>query len=214
MDAIERLRGATSAIVSDALDKLGLRHQALDPAIRPLWDDATVVGWAKPVVVVADASVPERPYDGEMNALDALEPGDVPMFAVERGLTVASWGELFSCGAIGRGARGAVVDGQVRDARQIRALGFPTFARGFTPLDTYARAVVADYNVVATVGGVRVAPGDLVVGDFDGIVVVPRAAVAEVVDRVLAKRKLEEGARQDLLAGMGIRAVWDKYGVF
>ena len=214
MDVLEQLRGATSAIVSDALDQAGLRRQALDPAIRPLWDDATVVGWARPVVVTGDAGIPDRPYDGEMAALDALGPGDVPMFAVEPGLTVASWGELFSCGAIGRGARGAIVDGQVRDARQIRALGFPTFSRGFTPLDTYARAVVTAHNVPATVGGVPVAPGDVVVGDVDGIVVVPAAAVPEVVDRVRTKRRLEDGARRDLLGGMGIRAVWAKYGVF
>lgn len=214
MNVLDELAQASSAIVSDALDKLGLRHQALDPAVRPLWSEATVIGWARPAIVVADATDPERPYDGEMSALDALAPGDVPLFAVEPGLNVASWGELFSCGAIGRGARGAIVDGLVRDARQIRALGFPTFARGCTPLDTYARAVVSAHGVSATVGGVLAAPGDLVVGDLDGVVVVPRAAAADVVGLVKSKRKLEEGARQDLMAGMRIRDVWAKYGVF
>jgi regulator of RNase E activity RraA len=216
MDLLDEFRGATSAIVSDALDKLGLRQQAqaLDPAIRPLWDDAVVIGWARPVLVIADTSEPEHPYDGEMSALDSLEPGDVPLFAVEQGLRVASWGELFSCGAIGRGAQGAIVDGLVRDARQIRQLGFPTFARGCTPLDTYARAIVADHGCAAVVGGVYVTPGDLVVADIDGIVVVPRAAVRDAAEFVKSKRKLEEGARQDLLDGMRIRDVWAKYGVF
>jgi regulator of RNase E activity RraA len=207
MDILDEFHGATSAIVSDALDKLGLRQQAqaLDPAIRPLWDEAVVIGWAKPVLVIADTSEPERPYDGEMSALDSLEPGDVPLFAVEPGLRVASWGELFSCGAIGRGARGAIVDGFVRDARQIRQLGFPTFARGCTPLDTYARAIVSAHGSAAV---------DLVVADIDGIVVVPRAAVRDAAELVKSKRKLEEGARQDLLDGMRIRDVWAKYGVF
>jgi regulator of RNase E activity RraA len=216
MDLLHEFHGATSAIVSDALDKLGLRQQAqaLDPAIRPLWDEAVIIGWAKPVLVIADTSEPERPYDGEMSALDGLEPGDVPLFAVEPGLRVASWGELFSCGAIGRGARGAIVDGLVRDARQIRQLGFPTFARGCTPLDTYARAVVSAHGTAATVGGVYVNPGDLVVADIDGIVVVPRAAVRDAAELVKNKRRLEEGARQDLLDGMRIRDVWAKYGVF
>jgi regulator of RNase E activity RraA len=216
MDLLDEFRGATSAIVSDALDKLGLRQQAqaLDPAIRPLWDEAVVIGWAKPVLVIADTSEPERPYDGEMSALDSLEAGDVPLFAVEPGLRVASWGELFSCGAIGRGARGAIVDGFVRDARQIRQLGFPTFARGCTPLDTFARAIVADYGCAAVVGGVYVTPGDLVVADVDGIVVVPQAVVRDAAEFVKSKRKLEEGARHDLLDGMRIRDVWAKYGVF
>lgn len=216
MDLLEEFRGATSAIVSDALDKLGLRQpeRAMDPAIRPLWDEAVVIGWARPVLVIGDTREPERPYDGEMSALDGLAPGDVPLFAVEPGLRVASWGELFSCGAIGRGARGAIVDGLVRDARQIHQLGFPTFARGCTPLDTYARAIVTEHGTMAQVGGVLVTPGDLVVADIDGIVVVPRAAVRDAAELVKSKRKLEDGARHDLLSGMRIRDVWAKYGVF
>jgi regulator of RNase E activity RraA len=205
---------ATSAIVSDALDKLDLLHQALDPAVRPLWPAARVVGWAFPILVRADPSTPEKPYDGEMSALDALGPGDVPLFAVEPGLRAAAWGELFSCGAIGRGARGAVVDGLVRDARQTESLGFPTFARGLTPLDTYRRSVVSHYGVEALVAGVRVCPGDLVVGDVDGVVIVPAAVIDNVVTAVQTKRRLENAARDDLKAGVRIREVWDRYRVF
>jgi 4-hydroxy-4-methyl-2-oxoglutarate aldolase len=208
------LVSATSAIVCDALDRLGLREQALDPAIRPLWPEATLVGRAMPVVVVADSAIPDRPYDGEMAALDALEPGDVAVFEVEPGVLAASWGELFSCGAIGRGAVGALSDGYIRDARQIAALGFPTFARGFSPYDTMARAVVASFGEQAKCGGVVVSRGDLVVADRDGAVVVPTAKVEEVAAIVGSKRRLEDGARADLLAGMNIREVWDKYQVF
>lgn len=211
---LDSFASASSAIVADALDRLGLRSQALDPAIRPLWPKARVLGWAMPVRIAADNNIPTQPYDGEMNALDALGSGDVPMFSVPSGLYVASWGELFSCGAIGRGARGVVVDGMIRDARQIEELGFATFARGCSPLDTFARAVVSDYGVAMAVGGVHVAPGDLVVGDIDGVVVVPRSVASEVAELVSAKRKLEQAARDDLLAGMRIRDVWTKYGVF
>lgn len=186
----------------------------LEPEIRPLWSTAHVVGIAYPVVVVGDQSEPERPYDGEMAALDALGPGDVAMFEVEDGVRAASWGELVSCGAMGLGARGAIVDGLVRDAAQIEALGFPTFARGCSPLDTYARAVVTSHGTSATVGGVRVERGDVVVADRDGVVVVPATAAAAVAEAVASKRVLEQGAREDLLGGMGIRAVWDKYRVF
>jgi 4-hydroxy-4-methyl-2-oxoglutarate aldolase len=208
------LASATSAIVCDALDRVGLREQALDPAIRPLWPEATLVGRAMPVVVVAASAVPEQPYDGEMAALDALEPGDVAVFEVEPGVLAASWGELFSCGAIGRGAVGALCDGYVRDARQIEAVGFPTFARGFSPYDTLARAVVASFGEQARCGGVVVSRGDVVVADRDGAVVVPAAKVDEVAALVGSKRRLEDAAREDLLAGMRIREVWDKYQVF
>jgi len=212
-DVMAVLESAPASVVSDVLDRLGRREQVLDLAIRPLWPEARLAGIAVPVVIVADASEPELPYDGELTALDGLRPGDVPMFVVEPGVRCASWGELFSCAAIGRGAAGLVVDGLVRDAAQIVALGFPTFARGLSPLDTFARAIVTGIDVEARVGGVDVTPGDLVVGDIDGIVVVPREMAADVAEAVITKHRLEGNARADLLAGMGIREVWAKYGV-
>ncbi len=207
------LATAPAAVISDALDRLGHREQVLDLAIRPIWPGARLAGVAVPVVVVADTSQPDLPYDGELTALDGLRPGDVPMFAVEAGVRCASWGELFSCAAIGRGAVGLVVDGLVRDAAQIQALGFPAFARGLSPLDTYARAAVTGIDVAARVGGVDVNPGDLVVGDIDGIVVIPQEIAADVAEAVVTKRRLEGSARSDLLAGVGIREVWTRYGV-
>ncbi|MCY7304333.1 MAG: RraA family protein [Thermoleophilia bacterium] len=212
-DALAVLRDAPAAVISDALDRMGRRHQVLDLEIRPLWPEARLAGVAVPVMIVADTSEPELPYDGELTALDGLRPGDVPLFVVEEGVRCASWGELFSCAALGRGAAGVVVDGYVRDGAAIKALGFPTFARGLSPLDTFARAAVKGIDVEARVGGVEVRPGDLVVGDVDGIVVVPQEMVADVAEAVVTKHRLEGNAREDLLAGMSIREVWVKYGV-
>ncbi|MEO5634943.1 RraA family protein [Gaiella sp.] len=212
-DASAVLGDVPVAVISDALDRLGRRDQVLDLAIRPLWPEARLAGVAVPVVIVADTSEPELPYDGELTALDGLRPGDVPLLAVADGVRCASWGELFSCAALGRGAAGVVIDGYARDAVEIKALGFPTFARGLSPLDTFARAIVTGIDVEARVGGVDVRPGDLVVGDVDGIVVVPQEMVAEVTEAVVTKHRLEGNAREDLLAGMGIREVWVKYGV-
>ena len=173
-DALAVLSGAPASVISDALDRMGRREQVLDLAIRPLWPEARLAGVAVPVVVVADTSEPELPYDGELTALDGLRPGDVPLFAVGEGVRCASWGELFSCAALGRGAAGVVIDGYARDAAAIKALGFPAFARGLSPLDTFARAIVTGVDVEARVGGVEVEPGDFVVGDVDGIVVIPK----------------------------------------
>jgi len=212
-DALAVLRDAPAAVISDALDRMGRRHQVLDLAIRPLWPEARLAGVAVPVVIVADTSEPELPYDGELTALDGLRPGDVPLLIVEDGVRCASWGELFSCAALGRGAAGVVIDGYARDAAEIKALGFPTFARGLSPLDTFARAIVTGIDVEARIGGVDVRPGDLVVGDVDGIVVVPQEMVADVAEAVATKHRLEGNAREDLLAGMSIREVWVKYGV-
>ncbi len=211
--ALAVLGDAPVAVISDALDRLRRRDQVLDPAIRPLWPEARLAGAAVPVVIVADASEPELPYDGELTALDGLQAGDVPLFTVAPDVRCASWGELFSCAAMGRGAQGVVIDGFARDAAAIAALGFPTFARGLSPLDTFARAIVTGIGVEARVGGVDVRPGDLVVADFDGIVVVPQEIVEDVAEAVVTKHRLEGNARDDLLAGKSIREVWTKYGV-
>ncbi len=212
-EALANLTSAPSAVISDALDRLGRREQVLDPEIRPLWPGARLAGLAVPVVIVADESEPELPYDGELTAVDDLRPGEVPMFAVEAGVRAASWGELFTCAAMGRGATGVVLDGRARDAAAIEALGFPAFARGVSPLDTFARAVVTGIRVEARVGGVMVRPGDLVIGDTDGIVVVPHELTADVARAVALKHRLEGDARADLLSGMTLREVWTKYGV-
>ena len=211
--AVSVLEKAPTAVVSDALDRLGYGDQALDASIRPLWPEARLAGLAVPVVVAADSSEPELPYDGELALLDGLRPGDVPLLAVAPGVRCASWGELFSCAALGRGAAGVVIDGYARDAAEIRALGFPAFARGLSPLDTFGRATVTGIGVEARAGGVEVRPGDFIVADVDGVVVVPRALVADTAEAVSVKRRLEGGAREDLLAGMGIREVWNKYRV-
>jgi 4-hydroxy-4-methyl-2-oxoglutarate aldolase len=213
-DYLEELGNAYTAVVADALDRLGFREQILDPAIRPLRSGVCVAGRAVPVVIDATTEIPDEPYTGEMDALDSLGPGDVPLLSVDPKSRAAVWGELFSCAALGRGARGAIVDGFTRDARQISELGFPLFCRGFSPLDTLGRAQVRSFGVPAVVGGVRVEPGDYVIGDEDGIVAVPGAVIEDVLGIVREKASTELDARADLLAGAGVRDIWAKYGVF
>lgn len=208
------LTGATSALIADALDALGLRSQTADSRVKPVYASANIVGRAYPVSVIEDLADPAEPYAGEMDALAAMSPGDVGVYAVEGDSRAAAWGELFSCGAIGRGAVGAVVDGCIRDARQIEELGFPVFASDTSPLDTRARARVDTHGTAVVFTGVLVRRGDLVVADRDGVIFVPSNRVDEVAELVAQKKPLEQGARDDLIAGMHIRDVWKKYGVF
>jgi regulator of RNase E activity RraA len=212
-DAVAALTRATSALVSGALDRLGLPGRVLDPAIRPLGPAPTLAGRAVPVVVVATGRRADPPYTSEIRALDDLRAGEVPVYCAADGVTSALWGELFTCAAIGRGAAGVVVDGPIRDARQVRELGFSAFARGTSPLDTLGRAEVEAFRVSGVCGGVDVAPGDVVVGDEDGVVVVPAAAVGDVVSIVGDKARDEGRARDDLLAGATLAEVWAKHGV-
>jgi 4-hydroxy-4-methyl-2-oxoglutarate aldolase len=211
---IAELARSYTAVVADALDAVGLRDQTLDPAVRPLRRTMTFAARAFPVVVDASTDVPEEPYDREMSAIEALTPGFAPVMVVDPSSRAAVWGELFSCAAIGRGARGAIVDGYIRDARQIAALPFPVFCRGLSPLDTLGRADVRVFGTQAVCGGVTVSCGDYLLADEDGIVAVPETAIDSVLAIIREKAPLEKSAKEDLLGGVAIREVWTRYGVF
>jgi 4-hydroxy-4-methyl-2-oxoglutarate aldolase len=211
-EVLERLADGYVAVLSDALDSLGLRGQALDPAIRPAYPGARLAGRALPIVLEATDVFQEEPYESHMQAVEAIQPGEVPVMAGAGASRAAAWGELFSCAARGRGGAGAVVDGYVRDVRQIEGLDYPTFARGYSPLDTTGRSDVVSIGEPILCGGVQVERGDYVVGDVDGVVIIPAAAIEAVLAYSGGKIRSEHGARAELLSGASVREVWEKYG--
>ena len=118
-----------------------------------------------------------------------------------------------STAAKARQARGAVIDGLIRDVRKIEALGFPVFAAGLKPVDSQGRGIVIDYNVPVECGGVLVHPGDLVFADYDGVVVVPKDVIHQVVQMATDKVSRENKSRSELMSGAYLRDVYNKYGV-
>ena len=202
-----------TAVISDSLDELGYRDQAMSHYIRPLSPEVCLAGWARTVECVDVDEIPDDPYEMEIEAVDSLLTGEVAVISTGGSVQNAPWGELLSTAAVARGARGAVVDGLVRDVKKINKLGFPVFATGIKPVDSKGRGLVVNYNIPVTCGGVSVFPGDLVVGDYDGIVVVPAALMPEVLDRALQKVSSENHSREELLSGAFLRDVYEKYGV-
>lgn len=202
-----------SALVSDALDGLGYRDQCLHPEIRAQSQGLIVIGRAFPVTVVRVDDVPDIPYVGLLKALDDIGPGDIYMISSDGAPDVALFGELLSTIAVARGAVGAICDGYVRDQAKIRALGFPVFARGTVPLDIHGRFEVTGHNTAITVGGIEITPGDLVIGDDDGVVVVPRAAEEEVITLAQAKAHAEDGFKQDVAGGVLPSTAWATHRV-
>ena len=201
-------------VVSDALDRLGHTHQAMRHDIRPVHPEFVVVGRARTLLWMATYEpVTANPYVNEIKAIDSLRPGDVAVHSTDHSGTIAPWGELLSTAARMRGATGTIVDGFVRDVRQIIAMSFPVFARGIMPLDSWGRGCVADVDVKVACGGVLVSPGDLVFGDYDGIVVIPSAIEDEVLARALEKVTGENRSREELLQGRLLREVYERYGV-
>ena len=202
-----------AAVVSDVLDDLGHRDHVLDPAIRPLGRTEVIVGSVNPFLVTEVHETPAEPYAGEIAGLDDVRPGEIILVAAGGSARAACWGELFSTAARGRGARGTLIDGYCRDARGIAALGYPVWCRGMLPLDCKGRAAVTGWRQPAVVGGLAVRPGDLVVADADGAVVVPAELIDETIRLALAKVSKEHGLRDALAAGSTLRAAYNRFGV-
>lgn len=207
---VERLSGLYTAVVSDELDRLGRWEQVMRPDIRPLFPEARLAGRAFTVLAVPAYSVPAEPYRLEMEAVDRLGPGDVMVVSTTDG---SFWGELLSTASRARGARGIVVDGYTRDAQAIIEMQYPTFVRGILMADSLGRLEVAAYQVPIRCGGVEVNPGDLVMGDYDGVVVIPEACAEEVVARAEDKAQGENLVRKHLAEGMPVAEAFKRFGI-
>ena len=210
------LEGLSTPILSDVMDSLGLRCQAMRPFIRPLDDSSVLIGRARtglymPVYEIREG---ENPYEVEIALVDDLKPGDVAVLACN-GPTdrIAPWGELLSTASRARGGAGCVTDGLVRDIRQIRTMGFPVFHGGIGPLDSKGRGRMMARDIAVECGGVRVEPGDIVFGDADGVVVIPQVRALEVAQRAYEKARGEDHTRAELESGRLLGEVFAKYRI-
>jgi regulator of RNase E activity RraA len=206
-------RNLYTAVLSDSLDELGFRDQAMREFIRPLAPESVAVGWARTIQCMDVHYMSDNPYATEIAAIDSILPGEVVVVSTGRSKRNAPWGELLSTAAVARGARGCVTDGLTRDTRKILELGFPVFSAGIKPVDSKGRGIVTSYNVPVGCAGVVVNPGDMVVADIDGVVVVPRSAVAEAVRLATDKVTRENHSRKALMEGAYLKDVFDTYGV-
>lgn len=201
------------AVVSDVLDGLGLRDQAMSARLRPLSLTDRVIGRAHTVLTADVYERPEEPYRLEIESVDALQAGDVMVACTNGSERTCFWGELLSTAAMARGATGCVIDGHTRDVLRIIEMGFPLFCTGFRPVDSSSRSTVIDYRVPVLCGGVVVRQGDIIFGDVDGIVSIPKDRLEETVERALAKVEGENQSREMLLQGHLLRDVYDRFGV-
>jgi len=210
---VERLAALYPAVVADCLDKAGLRNQVLAPHIRPIAREMRVAGLAATVHCVEVDAVPASRddwYRNELASVDALQPGDVVVVSTCRG---SYWGELLATASTFRGARGVVADAYTRDTLALIEMGFPTFAAGIHCADSLGRIDVDAYGVPVVCGGVDVAPGDLVLGDHDGVVIVPAAHAEEILAAAEEKVSGENLVREKLAEGMRVSEAFRTYGV-
>jgi regulator of RNase E activity RraA len=204
-----------ASVLSDCLDMVGLMDRALPSRIRPLDEASVMVGRARTAqfMEVERHEAGTNPYELEIALIDSLKPDEIPVFACSNPARIAPWGELLSTAAQVRGAAGALMDGAVRDIKAIRQMGFPVFHGGIGPLDTKGRGRVMALDVPVRCAGVPVESGDLVFGDADGVVVVPRAAEAQVLALAFEKIRGEKRTLANLRAGEKLADVFAKYGI-
>jgi regulator of RNase E activity RraA len=201
-----------TAIIGDVLDSHGLRHQFLMPECRPLDPKMVVCGRAMPVIEADVSEVPDPPFGLMLKALDSLKEDEV-YIAAGSSPRYALWGELMSTAARARGAAGAVLAGYIRDTKGILGMNFPVFSFGSYAQDQRGRGQVLDFRVPLDISGVRIEPGDIVFGDIDGVLVLPRAVENIVVTEALERVKREKTAKQLLLEGVSAETAFYQTGV-
>jgi regulator of RNase E activity RraA len=203
----------SSSIVSDVLDGMGLRGHAMGTSIRPLHDDMVVAGYAATMLMAENYDYEKDTFSLQFKAIDNLREDEVMIVSAQGTERAALWGELLSSAARYRGARGAIIEGVARDVKLIRKMRFPVFSMGINPISSKGRLIAVDYACPVEILGVKVNPGDLIIADIDGVVVVPKDFAEDTVEKAFEISASETKTRDELNKGVGLYEVYKKYGI-
>lgn len=214
---LDRYAQLGTAIVADMFDELGQLPPVIDNDLRPLeLPETAIAGWA---FTVAGELVAERVSKDplKLEAIDAMSPGVFAVWAGNGIKGMCCFGDLLAAAMQARGAVGALVDGGIRDRTVIVESGFPVLARYSSPAQSIGRWRVTDYQQPVELSGaleakVAIYPGDLIVVDADGAIVVPQQFVDEILERGERAVAQEGSARTEIIKGMLLREAIEKYG--
>lgn len=201
-----------TAIIGDVLDQHGYRNQFLPPSCRPLRPDMVVCGRAMTVLDMDEEEASNPTFGLMLKALDSLQRNEVYV-AAGGSPRYALWGELMSTAARARGAAGAVLAGYTRDANGILAMDFPVFCFGCYAQDQRGRGKVVDFRTTLNLDNVTIRSGDIVFGDIDGVLVLPREVETDVVQQALEQARKEKTAKRLLYEGASAESVFVETGV-
>lgn len=210
-----RFSSLYTGALTDVLDRHGYLQQTLPHELAPLRPGTRLAG---PVYPVLGRPHPDRDYDASirlvLEMLGSVPPSHVAVYQTNDRAS-AHFGELSATSLASRGCAGAVIDGGTRDADYILREDFPVFARYVTPQDCVPRwELLAHGDVTIIVGGVRVAPGDWIVGDRDGLVIVPGERIDEILGEAEEKVATEDEIRASVRGGTLPLAAYERFGTF
>jgi regulator of RNase E activity RraA len=208
----ERYEKMYTGAVADVLDEKGYRRQCLGRELRPLMPQRRAAGFAFPALGEATADVSYDCRPDILKFLGAVPADSMVVFDPGQEKVCAAWGEFMSLVIRNNGCRGVVVDGPIRDAEMITQAEFQIFHTGFWPVSSVGRWRPVHYGHPILFHGVEVRPGDLVLGDIDGVVVVPRPIVEEVLLAAEECYRAERSMKEELRAGKTMAEVFAKYG--
>lgn len=203
-----RFQRLATTNLSDALDKVGIKGAVI--GIRPMFDCPKIVGRAVTIKITAVGIIKSKYHLG-VRAIDAASPGDIIIIDNRGDLYNNCWGEILSMGAKMKGVSGVVVDGAVRDIDACKDFGFPVYARGVVPITARGRVMEESFNEIIRIGDVQVRPGDIIMADINGVVIIPVEKMDELLEVAEEIHEREEEMIEDLKRGLSILEVDRKY---
>lgn len=199
-------------VVGDILDEMGYYHQFLPAEVQAIDPGMKVAGKAMTSLMIDVFEPQKKPFGLLTEALDQLMENEI-YIATGGTQRCAYWGEILTATARMRGATGAVVNGWHRDTPQVLEQNWPVFSWGCYAQDSSVRTQVVDYRCTIEIGHVTVHSGDLVFGDIDGVIIIPKNVSKEVIERSLEKASAEKVVRKAIEHGMSSTDAFAKYGI-
>lgn len=204
----KRFERMATTNLADAMDRVGVRGAVI--GIKPMYDCPKIVGRAVTIKIMAAGMVKSKYHLG-VRAIDAASPGDIIVIDNRGDLNNNCWGEILSMGAKVKGVSGVVVDGAARDIDACREFGFPVYARGTVPITARGRIMEESFNEVVRIGDIQVRPGDIVMADINGVVIISVERLDEVLKAAEEILQKEEAMVEELRRGAPILEVDQKY---
>ncbi len=208
-DLVNRLRSYSACQAADAFDKLKIRGHMPDIILLSPDPDYRMVGEAHTVRMVpaGGGPLPKR----EVHHIDAAPEGSIVVISIPPGVTTANWGGMMTTRAKVMNLGGVVLDGRARDIEEHRQAGFPVFARGVSVHGSGGYTVPISVGEPINCGGVAVRQGDIILGDVNGVVVIPGERLEEVIDKMDELAEIEEKIIAELDKGMSIGEAFSRH---